>query len=263
MRFVLFMCLLLFASASVVEGAVIRLSGHYQGTNLFVQNPYVTKAKCFCTTNVYLNDKKIISNPTSTAYEIDLSHLDINADVNIRIYHREGCEPKVLNEHVIKSSSLFEFMKFDINDRMISWETKGEKKNGKYRVEQFINGHWELVELVNGKGSISEDFYQVDVFHYSGVNKFRVIYKEETGATFESEVVSYKSNKKPVRFYPIRVADEITFVADEKVLYEIHDMEDNKVLSGTAYSIDCTSLPGNEYYTLYFDNQKVRFLKKR
>lgn len=263
MRFVLFICLLFFSTISLVEGAVIRLSGHYQGTNLFVQNPYLTKNKCFCTTNVYLNDKKIISNPSSTAYEIDLSHLEMNAEVNIRIYHREGCEPKVLNEHVIKSSSLFEFMKFEINDKSISWETKGEKKNGKYKVEQYINGHWELITLVNGKGSISEDFYQVDVFHYSGVNKFRVIYKEDGGGEFQSNEITYKSKKTAVSFYPIRVADEITFVSDEKVLYEVHDIEGKKVLSGTAFSIDCTSLNGNEYYTLYFDNQKVRFLKKR
>ncbi|MFN0048293.1 MAG: hypothetical protein ACKVOU_04135, partial [Cytophagales bacterium] len=65
------------------------LSGNYQGKNLYVQNPFTSNMKDFCTDEVYLNDIKIMDNIKSSAFEIDLSKLTLNDVVNIKIAHKD------------------------------------------------------------------------------------------------------------------------------------------------------------------------------
>ncbi len=253
---------LLFFISYSLHATVIRLKGVYKGENLWVKNPKIS-SKEFCVTSVYVNDKKVVSNPQTSAYEINLAHLIRGSALQIRIYHKDACEPRILNPQAIKSNSLFAFTKIHVDEEKLIWETKGEKKDGIFKAQQFINGHWETIYDELGHGSISEDYYMIEVKHFSGINRFRVMYTEPGGEQFKSKLAEFRSNKKPVTFYPSRVTDYITFVSEEPVLYAVYDQNKKRVLHGKSMTIDCSKLNKNKYYTLYFDNQKKQFLKKR
>lgn len=245
-----------------LQAKVLKVSGVYQGKNLFVQNPSLGDGE-FCAVSVYLNGEKVIDKPEESSFEIDLSHLEVNAAVNIRIYHHTTCTPRILNQYVIRSQSKFKFASVSVSGDQIKWETKGEKSGGDIHVQHYINGEWIDVVSLDAKGSLSANNYIEKVNHLSGENKYRIRYEEPGGLEFTSDVVEYVSDKEKVEFYPRRVKDYITFSPAKPVKYLIVDMEGNKVMQGNSKIIDCRDLEGNKYYTLLFDNQKERFLKKR
>ena len=86
------------------------VTGEYQGKNIYVQNPLSKDKLNFCTTEVYLNERLDKTSPKTSAYEIDLSHLEIGSPVFIKIVHKEGCKPKIINPQVIRSKSKFQFL---------------------------------------------------------------------------------------------------------------------------------------------------------
>ena len=80
----------------------VILNGTYQGTNLFVQNPFYENN--FCAVCVAVNDSILIDSTQLqvSAFEIDLNRfgLNINDSVTIKIKHHSDCLPKVLNNVV-------------------------------------------------------------------------------------------------------------------------------------------------------------------
>ena len=102
-KFLTTLVALLFASA--VNAGILTLSGVYHGKNLYVQNPFTGNMKDFCTNEVYVNDRLVMKDIQSSAYEIDLSHLKEQDPVTIKITHKDDCKPKILNPQVIKATS--------------------------------------------------------------------------------------------------------------------------------------------------------------
>lgn len=258
----IFVLILITTLASTLQAKVLKVNGVYQGRNIYIQNPLISDGK-YCAVSIYLNDEKIISEPKETSVEVDLSGLEVNEAVNIRIYHHSGCTPRVLNQYVIRPQSKFKFSGISIEGDQLKWETKGEKSGGEIHVQHHINGEWVDVISLNPKGSLSANNYIEKVSHLSGENRYRIRYTEPGGLEFRSDVVKHVSNVEKVDFYPRRVKDYITFNPAKPVKYLIIDMEGNKVKQGNSKVIDCRDLEGNKYYTLLFDNQKERFLKKK
>jgi hypothetical protein len=80
----------------------IRLTGTYQGRNLIVQNPFTTDG--FCATLVQVNDESLTDENSFSQFEINLAgrHLKHGDAVEVKIHHRDGCTPKVLNPEALK-----------------------------------------------------------------------------------------------------------------------------------------------------------------
>lgn len=249
-----------FCLSTVVAGN-IELSGTYQGKNIYVQNPFTGNLKDFCTNEVYVNGVVVLKNPKSSAYEIDLSHLDLKATVKIKIIHKDDCAPKILNPQVIQTKSKFAFSSFNIDEDGIHWSTKGEPSTGTFYVQQFVNNSWTTIKKLNGRGKPS-DSYNINSEHHSGANTYRVRYLEQDGQTFYSKEVGFTSSKIPVRFYPKRVTNFIYFEPKVPTKFVIYDKYGNVVKKGTAEKVDCSDLTGHEHYTIVFDNQTKDFLKK-
>lgn len=103
--FILFSC-----APSIQEAAVLQevktetnsltLEGTYKGQKIYVQNPSVGDA--WCTTGVVVNGSPILheSEFSKNAFVIDLEKMDfeIGDKVIVKIYHKPGCKPKVLNQ---------------------------------------------------------------------------------------------------------------------------------------------------------------------
>jgi hypothetical protein len=256
---VLIILSLLFITGTVNAG-ILTLSGVYQKKNLYVQNPFTGNMKDFCTNDVYVNDRLVMSNIQSSAYEIDLSHLNEGDPITIKITHKDDCKPKILNPQVIKATSSFAFSTFHVEKDKIVWVTKGEKPKGKHFVEHFVNNSWTIVKEIHGKESVIINTYnEAANGHHSGLNKYRIKYLEHDGQIFYSQVLEFVSDLPTVDFYPKRVTDKIYLSRDAD--YELLDAYGNVVRKGNQKEINMSDLGTGVYY-LNVDNNSFKLFKK-
>lgn len=254
----LLILLTIITSISFVEAGILSISGIYQGKNLYVQNPPITETE-YCTQEVYVNDVKIMSHIIASAYEIDLSHLKMDESVTIKILHRDDCKPKILNPQVLKINSTFQFTSFVIDEKKLSWSTKGEMAGGKMYVEHFLNNEWVVIKDISCHGSITLNNYQVESNHHSSLNKYRIKFLEKDGVAFYSKIIEFTSSKPPITFYPKKVATSVYL--DRATAFEVRDTYGNIVKKGVGKEIEMSNMKSGVYY-LNFDNRQEKVLKK-
>lgn len=252
-RFFLLLSLTLSASLSFAD---LEIAGVYQGKNLYVQNPFTSNMKDYCTQEVFVNDVRMMSSVNASAYEIDLSFLPINEPVLVRITHKNDCSPKILNPQVVKIKTTFSFNSINLSDNSVAWSAKNEKPRGRYFIERFEFNLW---RIVGETYSAETDKYMVSLNHNSGLNKYRLKYMEENGNILYSEIQEYDSKLAPLEFYPIRVTD-LLYLSRETD-YEILDKYGNVIKKGVKKEIDLTDFPSDIYY-LNADNRTYKFFKK-
>jgi hypothetical protein len=115
LRPIFMLCAML--AVGLAQAATIVLEGNYQGKNLFVQNPYAEAGVGFCVFQVTVNDKVATDEINSSAFEVDLGNFNLKMGdkVVIKIMHKDGCTPKVLNPEVLKPKSTFDIVKQGIS----------------------------------------------------------------------------------------------------------------------------------------------------
>jgi len=253
--------------------AFLVLEGNYQGKNLYVQNPFASSGVGFCTIKVLVNDKVTTDTWESSAFEIDLSlhQLKIGDAVVIKIEHKEGCTPKVLNAEVLKPKSTFEVVEGSMNistSGKLTWKTKNENGKLPYIIEQFIWNKWIPVGEVNGEGSPEEHSYEFQLTPHSGENKVRVKQLDYTNKPRYSQPKTFSDLAvKEVDFVPKKVkSTPIKFVESGtekpvKTRYEIYDSYGNIVKKGFGDQVDCTGMKPAAYY-INFDNKDSQFIKQ-
>src|SRR5690606_17298137 len=98
-------CLILVSTVSAQKKLVFE--GHYQGKNIFVQNPFKPDGVGFCTDRVLVNGNVTSDQINSSAYEIDFTKLSLKVGdaVSVVIEHGNDCTPKVLNAEVLNPTS--------------------------------------------------------------------------------------------------------------------------------------------------------------
>ncbi len=254
---------LLTLTAGVV-GAQKRLilEGHYQGKNLFVQNPFKDGGVGFCTDKVTVNDKVTSDEISSSAYEIDFAKLGlkIGDPVTVVIEHGSDCTPKVLNAESLKPTSTCKYEGLTIGeDGTVKWSTTGETGKLPFIVEIYNWNKWIPVGEVDGEGTQQKHDYQFKVPLHSGTVKVRVKQIDHTKKANSSQPKSLTTTITPVTFEPKKVGKTITFSG--KTRYEIYDAYGNLVKKGYDESIDCSNLTKGAYY-LNYDNKNDKFLKK-
>lgn len=244
-----------------ILAAEMIISGIYQGKDLYVQNPYSPADKNYCTLSVYVNGEERITNPNTSAYRINLSYLNVNENVEIKIVHLNNCVPKILNPDVIKPVGEFKFKTANATRNAISWLTQGELPNGRFIITRRLpEGEWKDIAEVIGKGNILTGSYQVAIEHKGGENYYRIRYESAEGKKYFSPVIDFKMEEEPVTFYPVRVINKI-FLSREAE-YLVTDKEGNKYLEGKKDFINVRNLPpGN--YILHIQNREEPFIKKR
>ncbi len=241
---------------------VIVLEGHYQGKNLYVQNPFAGSGVGFCTYEVTVNGEVTTDEWNSSAFEIDLASrgLKVGDPVVIKIKHKDDCKPKVLNPEVLKPKSTFEVVSMEVTaDGVLKWKTKNETGKLPYIIEQFRWNKWVRVGEVDGDGTPGEHEYSFKITPHSGVNKFRVKQVDYSGKPRYSKSVEYTSSTPEITFSPIKVKSEIIFTGE--TMYEIYDSYGNIVKKGYGDKIDASNLTKGIYY-LSYDNKTETFVKK-
>jgi hypothetical protein len=244
---------------------LMQFEGYYSGKNLFIENEFIADANHHCLTNVYVNGKHLADHPTVNIVEINLFGYKIGDTLHFRIYHKDGCSPKIVNRHDIEPNTRhFAFSKVTVSEKNVHWETKGEEPIGKFTLEQEILGEWKTVKNVKGQGTAAANSYFCEAHNLSGINKYRIKYRSSGGNQVISEVFSYTSTLPHVIFYPKRVVDFITFDSEDhrEIEYTILDESGTKLFEGSGILIDCRNLPSNKFYTIQYENREEKFFKK-
>lgn len=248
--------LLALANTNLMADELI-LKGVYQGSNLYVQNPSDGQGS-YCIEKVTINGK-LMQHPNSSAFDIDLSALSKGHTVEIRILHKMGCVPSILNPQAIRAREKFNFTTVNLTANYIVWATRGEKKFGQFFVQAKRNNSWHVARVISCKGSVADNTYRIPLTHRSGDNLYRVKYLEVTGKYFYSPEVNFILTQEHITFYPRRVSTKLTF--SKKVKYKVLDIDGKMLKEGEGLSIDCTSLLTGTY-TLKFEGQNEKFFKK-
>lgn len=252
--------LLLFVTApAFAQLTEFTATGEYQGKNIFIQNPLSKDKMNFCTTEVFLNGKLVTTAPKTSAFAIDLSGLKVGDPVFIKVAHREGCAPKIINPQVLRSKSKFEMLSAYADGLSIHWATTGELPNGKFFVEHYKNKKWVNVAVLNGKGNFDANQYTVEPEHHTGDNKYRLKYLQSDGRVFYSRVFDYFNDAEPISFSPALVEDKITLSRESD--YAVVDSYGNQIAQGKGSVINLNALKEGLYY-LYVDNREEKFVKK-
>lgn len=255
-----FISIWLFATTVAYSGEIV-LSGTYMGKSVFVQNPFNHSLNAFCTEAVYVNDRKFFDAPQISAFKIDLSHLKMNDLVIIRIIFSDGCQPRVVNPHVIQSRSDFKFITSQSDNSSISWTTAGELPEGQFVVEQYHadKGKWESFKSIRARGAQEANQYVIGAMHQAGENRYRIRYEAPGGVVTYSVEVAYTSTYQPITFYPAIATTKITL--SDTTTYAIIDSYGKLVKKGEGREIMVYDLNPGEYY-LDIQNRKERFVKR-
>jgi hypothetical protein len=251
----------LFALHANATGVIV-LEGHYQGKNLYVQNPFAENGVGFCTFEVTINGEVTTDEVNSSAFEIDFSirQLKIGDPVIVKIKHKDDCNPKVLNPEVLKPKSTFEIVSMKVSkDGKFDWTTKGETGKLTYIVEQFRWNKWIKAGEVDGNGNAAESNYSFKVTPHSGENKFRVKQVDYSGKPRYSSASRHLSTNSEITFSPKKAKSEVIFTG--QTLFEVYDSYGNIVKKGFGEKVNITNLKKGIYY-LNYDNKTDTFVKK-
>ena len=256
--------------AGSVQAGEILIAGIYQGKNLFVQNPFSPDNKTYCTNEVYVNDEKIMSSIKLGAFEIDLSGLEVDDPVTIRITHKDGCAPKLINPQVIRPSGNFQITEVLASGNTISWVSSGETAAFVYYVESLVNGNWIVLRKMNAKGQPKTP-YAVTVAEPDATNKYRIKAQDtETHHMFYSRVFGQRAevavaepdtaDYKPITFIPTNPKTRLMLSREAE--YEILDARKKTVAKGKGLVVSIARLKAGTYY-LKTDGQPLqKFVKK-
>lgn len=251
-------------AALLAHAGIIVLEGQYQGKNLFVQNPYSAAGVGFCTYEVTVNDDISTDEINSSAFEIDLTafNLKLSDPVVIKIKHKDGCAPKVLNPEVLKPKSTFEVSSIEVtDDGILKWKTTSENGQIPFVIVQKRWNKWVKVGEVEGQGSKESNSYQFKITPHSGENMFRVKQTDHSGKARYSETVRYTDPSiAVVSFEPKKTKNDILFSG--KTMYEIYDQYGNIVKRGYDSKIFVGNMRKDMYYLNYDNKMGETFIKK-
>jgi len=159
------------------QGVVILVEGTYHGKNLYFLNPFANSGTEYCSIEVSINGEIFNTELNASAFEVDFaSHqIELGQKVEIKIKHKKGCTPKLLNPEVLRPKSTFQLKSIKVDKNgVLRWTTKGEKGALPFVVEQFRWNKWIKLGEVQGKGTPKKHKYLFKVTHHSGDNKYRV-----------------------------------------------------------------------------------------
>ncbi len=234
------------------ETSIIH-EGHYQGKNLYVQNPFSGSGVGFCVIAVYVNGDVTTDQVNSSAFEIDFSNLSlsIGSSVIVKIQHKLDCLPKVLNPEVLLPRSTFETLSIEItDDEILKWSTSNEQGKLTYIIEQYRWSKWVKVGEIDGLGETADHQYDFKITPHSGENKFRVKQIDYTGKPRISPSTTFIDPNLAVITIPNqKVKDNLEFTGE--TLYEIFDTYGNLVKKGFGQSIGVVNLKKGLYYVKY------------
>lgn len=251
---------LLLLTATFLFGQEIKIEGTYNGKNIYINNP--SSGNGFCVTEVWVNGKKTRDELNSNSFEIDFSQMGIEkgSNVNVRIFHKNGCKPEIINQQVLQEKFDFGFNSVKVNRKgLLVWDISGSCGDGIFVVEQFRWKKWVKAGELKSKDTTGFNSYVYEINPNTGQNLFRVKFINDKSKETVSKEIKYTQPGKEIMIVTEKVKDRIAFTAT--TMYEIIDESGNLITSGSEKYIDTSELPKGKYFINY-DNKTETFSKK-
>lgn len=246
-----------FVNFSIAEE--LSISGFYQGKNLYVQNPLSADKKLFCTNEVFVNEKMVLSQIKNSAYTINLSHLENGSPVTIKITYKNDCAPKIINAFVLqKSNQNYTFQSVQIKDNLILWSLKEEVISGRFIIEKYTENYWKPIGTTPISFEKKEYTQNIERYLSEGINKFRVKYLSPDEQVFVSSNISHEFLGESVTF---SLTSSNKILLSKESPYEIMDAEGNLIKDGKGNEIAISTLHPGIYYINYA-NKSEKFRKE-
>ncbi|MCA6361998.1 MAG: hypothetical protein IM638_03110 [Bacteroidetes bacterium] len=255
--------MLLFGAGATHASQALLVEGKYQSKNLYVQNAVNDGGVGYCVYEVRVNGQVSTDEVNSSAFEIDLRNFNLQPGdkVEVQLFHKDGCSPKVLNPEALKPRPTFVTESISISPAgLLTWTTNSETGALTYIVEQYRWNKWVYVGEVQGVGTPSRNNYSFQITPHSGENRFRVKqlgfgrevrYTPEVKFTSTSEAITFTQSK-----------DGKQIMLSGQTLYEMYDPYGNVVLKGYGNTINLTQFSPGEYFLCY-DNKMAPITRKK
>lgn len=258
MRFNLLFLTLLITLSHAVCAQELLLTGVYKGKELYIQNPYQVDSGRFCIQTIHVNGKKITSNLSLTAVRLAFRGVDMYTPVSVKIFHEDSCKPRIVNPEAVLYHSNFKFDSLVLNDSVMHWYTKGDRRDGRFLIEKLTVDRWDVVKTMRSKGRFDGAQYVYFPEHKDGGNKYRIKYELPEGRYLYSVEMEHYHYPDGVTFSPRVVTDKMTF--SREASYEILQ-EGEVILKGRAKEIPLRRLnPGD--YSIVIEGEEDTFVKK-
>lgn len=202
----------------------------------------------FCCFEVRVNGQETTDQVNSHVFEIDLRSqgISLGKGVAIRLLHRPGCIPRILNPEVITPSPGFERVEFVANPNgEVSWVTSEERGRMPFVLQQFKWGKWVDGVRIDGLGGPEKRHYYVQFKPVRGENILRLTHLAADGALEVKGEARFTSNATAVRFDYDHKTQTIAF--SEEIQYEVVNAFGTVVLQGHGTDVILSYLARGEY----------------
>jgi hypothetical protein len=179
--------------------------------------------------------------------------------VTIRIKHKNGCAPKILNPGGLRPKPTFNTESIGIEKTgILRWSTTNEMGKLPFIVQQYKWNKWVKIGELEGMGTETKHDYEYQVSFTSGTNKFRVIQKNYQGKVKKTISVEIESGKPMLTFIYNKRSKKVIF--SDATQFEIYDAYGRLVIRGYSTQADVAKLDKGDYYISY-DNKTDEFHK--
>lgn len=251
MRLLLLILFLAFINNSEAQTTV---EGRYMGFNLYVQNPW-DDSNDFCLDSIIINGVKYSDEINLSAFEIKLDSLnfDLEDPLEISIYHKHGCKPKILNQNHHYQRSTLAVTDFSIENDVVKW-TANERIPGRFELQVYRWNRWVIIDSLPKtiKDSVFEIALENDL--HSGENQLRVRFINVRGKSFYSKEIKHQSGLEETNYTIDKKTKILSFTTINH--FELYDQYGSRILRGKSDKIDLQLYRDKKYY-LNFDNQNV------
>lgn len=254
----IFLLTSLFLFSQIFYAQEIKLTGVYNGTNLYVMN----HGADFCVSSIYINDSLSKDEIKSNAFEInfDLMDIDSGAAVNVVISHKENCKPVVINPDAINPLNNFAFKSFRVNrNGTANFSISGDQGPEPIKLQQFRWGKWINIADVAEPEPQKPNYYNVELKFHFGENLFRLVRTSESGVDTYSKTVKIRSQNKELKLVSSKVSDILKFT--DETFFEIFDERGGFIRDGYGLEEDVSDLSKGKYWVNY-DNKTEMFNKR-
>lgn len=235
------------------ELCVYGLLGSYQGTDVYVQNPFDQDGVGFSIKAVEINGAQMTQKVFSSAFKIDLSkyNLNIGDSVSILFYYNSIEPPKIVNTEALTPVSNANIQKLWIeNDSVLNWCSTDEQQKFDYIIEQYRWNKWIKLGEVKSHGTTQENCYSFIVDLHSGENKFRLVRFGLNGQKKTSMTANIESMKNKIQIVDDYIYDG-TVQFSYETLYEVYNVTGELVLKGYNKIVEFCGLPKGIYFVNY------------
>ena len=195
-------CFLSVWGLTSMASEVLIITGIYTGKDLYVQNPILPDNR-YSTEQVFVNESLVLTSPMTSAFTIDLSFLQLNESVEVKIVHKDRYNPRIINAHVIRDAiqkvasdesyaaveNVFRWI--NVDGTTLRWLTHGEKGGGTFEIQKALKEQWTTLDKVPSSSAADESIYRFTVKHDQGENTYRIRLTDRDGYVTYSNPINY------------------------------------------------------------------------